>query len=73
MDGYELAARLRAELGAAAPRFIALTGYGQEHDRRRSKTAGFCVHLVKPVDATRLIETIDRCAEGALGTAARMH
>ena len=55
MDGYELAARLR-ELGGAPqrPRLVAITGYGQESDRRRSAAAGFEKHLVKPVDLTQL-------------------
>jgi signal transduction histidine kinase len=57
MDGYELARRLResAHLAAGA-RLIALTGYGQEADRERSRTAGFDAHLVKPVS----IETLTR-------------
>jgi len=50
MDGYELAERLRALPGLAGIRLIALTGYGQESDRQKSKAAGFNHHLVKPVD-----------------------
>ena len=50
MDGYELAAHLRELPGLANLRLIALTGYGQESDRRRSSDAGFHGHLVKPVD-----------------------
>jgi PAS domain S-box-containing protein len=52
MDGYELAERLRAMPALAGIRLIALTGYGQESDRRRSREAGFDEHLVKPVDIT---------------------
>jgi CheY-like chemotaxis protein len=37
---------------------IALSGYGQQEDMRRSKEAGFSAHLIKPVDANALIETI---------------
>jgi len=59
MDGYELAARLRARLGETACRLIALTGYGQESDLRRSRDAGFEAHLVKPVDMTRLLALVD--------------
>jgi PAS domain S-box-containing protein len=55
MDGYELAAHLRDIPGLANMRLIALTGYGQESDRRRTHEAGFHVHLVKPVD----IDTIE--------------
>jgi CheY-like chemotaxis protein len=58
MDGYELALTLRRRLGDAAPRLIAVTGYGQEHDRVRSREVGFEHHFVKPVDATALIEAI---------------
>jgi hypothetical protein len=38
---------------------IALTGYGQEHDRRRSLDAGFYEHLVKPVDVDRLVRLVE--------------
>jgi PAS domain S-box-containing protein len=65
MDGYELAVRLRRSLGSMAPRLIAVTGYGQEHDHARSREAGFDDHLVKPVDADRLLERIDRLASPA--------
>ena len=50
MDGYELAARLRELPGLSGIRLIAVTGYGQESDRRKSEAAGFQDHLVKPVD-----------------------
>ncbi|HUJ25582.1 MAG TPA: ATP-binding protein [Myxococcales bacterium] len=53
MDGYELVARMR-ELGLAPGRIIALTGYGQDEDRERSRRAGFDVHLVKPVELDEL-------------------
>jgi CheY-like chemotaxis protein len=52
MDGYEVARRLRAEHGGC--RLIALTGYGRDDDRRRSREAGFDHHLVKPVDLEEL-------------------
>jgi PAS domain S-box-containing protein len=58
MDGYELAARIGERLGSSC-RLIALTGYGQEHDRQRSHEAGFEAHLVKPVDPRRLFALID--------------
>jgi signal transduction histidine kinase/CheY-like chemotaxis protein len=54
MDGYELGMRLRDLPGLADVRLIAVTGYGQESDRRRSAEAGFDCHLVKPVDVERL-------------------
>jgi signal transduction histidine kinase len=54
MDGYEVASRLRATPGLAGLRLVAVTGYGQESDRRRARLAGFDHHLVKPVDLDRL-------------------
>jgi signal transduction histidine kinase/CheY-like chemotaxis protein len=59
IDGYELATRLLALPEATDCRLIALTGYGQEHDRRRSLDAGFHEHLVKPVDVDRLIRLVE--------------
>jgi signal transduction histidine kinase/DNA-binding response OmpR family regulator len=59
MSGYELATRLRAELGDAAPRLIALSGYGQASDRERSTAAGFALHFVKPVSPRLLLQAID--------------
>jgi PAS domain S-box-containing protein len=58
MDGYELARRLRAAVPAPI-RLVALTGYGQDHDRERSRAAGFAEHVVKPVDGARLLALID--------------
>ncbi|HEV8615929.1 MAG TPA: ATP-binding protein [Methylomirabilota bacterium] len=49
LDGYEVARRIRQSLGEDV-RLVALTGYGQAEDRRRTREAGFDVHLVKPVD-----------------------
>jgi PAS domain S-box-containing protein len=63
MDGYTLARELRARLGEAAPVFIALTGYGHDQDKRRSKEAGFALHLVKPVDVEELVQAVDALGE----------
>jgi CheY-like chemotaxis protein len=63
MDGYMLARELRARLDKAVPILIALTGYGQDQDRRRSEEAGFATHLVKPVDAETLVQLVDTLAE----------
>jgi CheY-like chemotaxis protein/anti-sigma regulatory factor (Ser/Thr protein kinase) len=49
LDGYAVARRLRAALGDRLT-LVALTGYGQTEDRRRTSEAGFDAHLVKPVD-----------------------
>ena len=58
MNGYEVARALRANPATQALPLIALTGYGQEEDRRRALEAGFDLHLVKPVDTDRLVEAI---------------
>jgi signal transduction histidine kinase len=54
MDGYEVAARLRAHPATTSARIIALSGYGQDSDRTRSRAAGCDDHLVKPVDVRLL-------------------
>jgi PAS domain S-box-containing protein len=59
MDGYTLGRELRSRLKDAPPILIALTGYGQEQDKRRSEEAGFTMHLVKPVDAETLVRLVD--------------
>jgi PAS domain S-box-containing protein len=59
MDGYALARELRARQPEAPPLLIALTGYGQDQDRRRSADAGFMLHLVKPVDPRKLTHVVD--------------
>jgi CheY-like chemotaxis protein len=48
------------ELLGSATHLIALTGYGQDADRRRSIDAGFEAHLIKPVDLGVLVRTIAR-------------
>ncbi len=58
MDGYELARRLRDQPDVGPGRLIALTGYGQDADRARSRDAGFDVHLMKPVDVRALADAI---------------
>jgi CheY-like chemotaxis protein/two-component sensor histidine kinase len=59
MNGYELAHRLRVLAPSAEALFIALSGYGQEHDRVLSRSAGFHHHLVKPVELERLGQILD--------------
>lgn len=58
MSGYEVAQSLRREPWAANIRLIALTGWGQESDRRRALEAGFDHHLIKPVDPDKLAALI---------------
>jgi signal transduction histidine kinase/ActR/RegA family two-component response regulator len=55
MDGYELARCLRVQPETAKAILIAVTGYGHAQDRNSALAAGFDHHLVKPVDASRLI------------------
>ncbi len=59
VDGYELAQQLRAHPELAQVSLIALTGYGTESDRQRSKRAGFDHHLVKPLDPDLLAKLLD--------------
>ncbi len=59
MDGYEIAERLRELPESADSVLVAITGYGQDEDRRRSRAAGFDHHLVKPVAP----ETLQRLLE----------
>ena len=55
MDGYQVASKLREEECCKDAIIIAVSGYGQEEDRRRSQEAGFDHHLVKPVDYDALM------------------
>ena len=57
IDGYAVARAIR-EGATPAPRLIALSGYGQESDRRKSLDAGFDLHLTKPVDPEKLLELL---------------
>jgi PAS domain S-box-containing protein len=54
IDGYEVARRLRAMKSNQRIKIVAVTGWGQEADRQKSRAAGIDVHLVKPVDAAEL-------------------
>jgi PAS domain S-box-containing protein len=63
LNGYEAARRIRQQPSGREPVLVALTGWGQEEDRRRSREAGFDRHMVKPVDYSslrRLLETLAR-------------
>jgi CheY-like chemotaxis protein/nitrogen-specific signal transduction histidine kinase len=59
MNGYEVAERLREQPAFQETPLIALTGYGEEEARRRSKEAGFDYHLVKPVEPEVLDALLD--------------
>lgn len=60
INGYELARRLRANPVTSNALMIALTGYGQEHDRMLSKAAGFNHHFVKPIDTLKLASILSQ-------------
>jgi signal transduction histidine kinase/CheY-like chemotaxis protein len=62
MDGYEVAETIRSNKGQFQPLIVAVTGYGQERDRRLSKLAGFDYHLTKPVDDRQLLSILKDAA-----------
>jgi CheY-like chemotaxis protein len=66
MSGDELAGQMRKQ-AAAPPLFIALTGHGLEEARRRCQDAGIDLHLLKPVDADRLLEILACCSQVVTG------
>jgi PAS domain S-box-containing protein len=55
MDGFQVARQLRLDPCCKTALIVAVSGYGQEEDRRRSQEAGFDYHLVKPVDFDALL------------------
>jgi CheY-like chemotaxis protein len=59
LNGYEVCKRLRVEPWAREIPIIAITGWGQDDDRQRSKDAGFDAHLVKPVVFEELTALLD--------------
>jgi CheY-like chemotaxis protein len=65
ISGHEVARRLRREAWGRSMRLIAITGWGQEDDRRKSRDAGFDEHLTKPVDPDALLGLITRLVRGA--------
>lgn len=66
LNGYEAARRIRTQ-SAHRPVLVALTGWGQEEDRKRAVEAGFDIHMTKPVDHDLLLQVIanlDQAADG---------
>lgn len=61
MDGHQVARRLRERLGAACPRLVAMTGYGQRSDRESSREAGFDLHVVKPASIEDIHRALREC------------
>jgi signal transduction histidine kinase len=75
MDGYEVARRIRSQPWGREATLVALTGWGQESDRKRSREAGFDSHCIKPLDLQHLFTLLDSLpAPGRSGVepAARM-
>ena len=64
MDGYEVARRVRAGPRGNDIKLIALTGWGNDDDRRRSREAGIDHHLVKPVDLQVLEDLLAAAQRG---------
>lgn len=62
LNGYETAKRIRELPHGAQIRLVALTGWGQDEDRRKSLAAGFDEHLTKPVDADTLAQVLHTAA-----------
>jgi PAS domain S-box-containing protein len=58
MSGYDVARQIRSEQGERRPTIIAVSGYGQDEDKRRAQEAGFDFHMTKPVDPPKLIAVI---------------
>jgi CheY-like chemotaxis protein len=63
MNGYETARRIRNEPGGRRAQLIAVTGWAQDLDKRRTREAGFDRHLVKPADIDILEEILAACGE----------
>ncbi len=63
MDGYEVCRRIRAEPWGRAPMLVALTGWGQDEDRRRSAAVGFDRHLTKPADPQQVLALLVEAGE----------
>jgi CheY-like chemotaxis protein len=67
LDGYETAKRIRQRAWARDVVLIAVTGWGNEKDKLRAAEAGFDVHLVKPVDATTILDVLDQMDHSKAG------
>lgn len=63
MNGYEAARRIRSERAGQQAQLIALSGWGQDLDKKRARDAGFDLHLVKPADIDILEEILAACGD----------
>jgi signal transduction histidine kinase len=69
MDGYETARMMRLSSWGKSAVLIALTGWGQQQDRRRTAEAGFDLHLVKPVSESQLFQALASTSRDRRGIA----
>jgi PAS domain S-box-containing protein len=67
LDGYALAREVRARAPEPRPVLVAITGWGQAHDRARAFDAGYDLHLTKPVDPATILERLRAPAEAPPG------
>jgi len=66
LDGLEAARRIRRQLNGKQVILIAVTGWGNDSNKRESAEAGFDVHLVKPVDPMTIVNVLDKIRAGAM-------
>ena len=67
LNGFEVAKRLRQQPALQNAVLVAMTGYGQESDRQRSREAGFDHHLVKPGDFGKVLQILATVSESTTG------
>lgn len=65
MDGFEARRRLREQSGADGAFLVAMTGFGNEEDKRRTRAAGFDAHLTKPVELDALVALLNEARDRA--------
>ena len=68
LNGYDACRRIREQPGGKDTFIVALTGWGQEDDKRRSREAGFDAHLVKPVEPAALSKLLGDLKPARAGT-----
>jgi len=69
LNGYETARKIREQPWGKQVVLIALTGWGQQQDRRRTQDAGFDAHLTKPVNYSAIVELLKNLPGAAAGGA----
>jgi CheY-like chemotaxis protein len=72
LNGYEVAREIRSQAGNCMPTIIAITGWGQEEDKRRAAEAGFAWHLTKPIDPALLQAILDKLSPARLRVGLRV-